>query len=114
MTMKDFLKRDREFTAKIGLSTEEDELYEMGLMPRSVTGSFGREDLPELKHYCERYDFHIVTFAALHGFVNRELPDANSYYLARGDSDPHLEFIYPPEIWQSILDEIEGMKKRRF
>lgn len=98
-----------EFAEEVKMIDDWWRLRDMGLTCRtSIMGAFLRSETDDMRDFCEHNpQFHIVSFCP-DGFVwNRFHPEANAYYLAEGNADPHLVLDFRIEVEES-LEELFG------
>ena len=101
------------FKERTGTILWYEDLLELGLEPRNVAASFYESDCNLLQSFCrENPEFHIVTRISDYLTVNKFVPGNHLFRLARGDQDPELELVYPPEIVDHLMGEIELIVKR--
>jgi hypothetical protein len=80
-----------EFHRRVGLVGSYLELEWLGFKIESYGGSFRARRLPELIGFCTANpEYHIVTYTDLGRFANKNVPDKDLYFLAKGDKNPNL------------------------
>jgi hypothetical protein len=80
----------QQFFKRVGKIWLYEELVFLGIEPERLTGKFGPSGLHSLQDFCSKNpDFHIISCHDYKIF-NQCKPNANSYYLADGDTDPDL------------------------
>ena len=95
------------FVHRVGLIYDYDELWWIGLKPRSLSGSFGPQCCVELIQFCaENRDYHIVSSVSPGRYINRYEPGDHIYFLANGDNSPNLilNHTLDPE-WPLIAED---------
>ena len=67
------------------------EFEDINLIPNSPAGMFDNHRLEELKRFCVQNPvYHIVSVVNAGLYFNKPIPDAQTFYLAEGDSNPDL------------------------
>lgn len=108
-----YKKLNAEFHDRVGTIDYYEDVEALGLHPRNALGAFKGIDGDFLLRFCENNpDYHIVTRLSAFHTVNRFVRGDFIYNLALGDSDQSLERIYPPEIVDHLMSELELFIKR--
>lgn len=108
-----YKEKNSDFYMKTGIICWYEDLENLGLTPRTVTGTFIAPDVPTLQKFCEQNpQYHIVSTISELKKVNKYLPGNHTYKLANGDSNPDLEIVYPPEMIEHVASEIMLIAKR--
>ena len=87
------------------------EFEDVDLIPSSVFG-FDRHRLDELVRFCaENPDYHIISLVNACLYFNKIMPNASTFYLGQGDSNPDLVCFENYEMGQ-MLDELNSKETK--
>ncbi len=88
------------------------EFEDVDLEPDSIAGIFDNHRLPELTEYCKNNpDYHIISIVKGCLLFNKVMPNATSYRLGQGDSNPDLVCFEAYRVGQVIDARIAALAK---
>ncbi len=88
------------------------EFEEADIVPDSILGRFEHHRLDELIEFCEKNpDYHIISVINITLYFNKVLPNAQTYYLGQGDSNPDLVCFENHQLAQRNADRRWGKTK---
>ena len=80
-----------EFYERVGMVAPYTALERLGLATNLCFSFYWAEDLPQLLDFCrDNPEYHIISSDTPGRLVNRYLPGAKTYSLAKGDRNPNL------------------------
>ena len=95
-----------EFYSRVGMIASYLELSWLGLETDLCFSFFWGHQIQRLLHFCfENPEYHIVSSNTPGRLVNRYLPDAQTYKLAKGDKNPNLVFNHFLSPKRTLVDE---------
>jgi hypothetical protein len=89
----EIINDSHEFYLRVKVLRYEDEFEGIGILPSTRIGIFSPDRFGELVAFCQKNpEYHIISKVSLHLNLNKPVPGAGLYRLARGDKNPNIAF----------------------